>query len=156
MHLPQRNRGRSKRKRILNSTRLILLGRTKWKHSPILVSASLPFPSRHKGIRGDAYLDLTYPHRAVVPWERCCEKAYEPAHSRAHELGSAERRVTVERYPDTWLIFRFSTAESADVMAAEFGGKTFDARQRGTGPAVRSGGKRSTAASWREHHLAPS
>lgn len=59
--------------------------------------------------------------------------AYEPARSRAHELGSAERRVTVERYPDTWLIFRFSTEEAAEVMATEFGGESYDARQRGKG-----------------------
>lgn len=90
-------------------------------------------PARHKGIRSNAYLDLAYPHQAVIPWERCCEKAYEPAHSRAHELGSAERRVTVERYPRSWLIFRFQTAEAAAAMAAEFGGETYDARQRGKG-----------------------
>ena len=66
-------------------------------------------PARHKGIHTDAYLDQFWPHHAVIPWENCCEKNYDPAHSRAHEMACAERHAFIRRGDKEYLAFRFKS-----------------------------------------------
>ena len=49
-------------------------------------------------------------------------------------MGTAERRVHITRfYPQEYLAFRFKEPEQAEAMAAEFGGVTYDALDRGKG-----------------------
>ncbi|RWM48345.1 MAG: hypothetical protein EOR78_29275 [Mesorhizobium sp.] len=90
-------------------------------------------PTRHKGIHTDAYLDRFWPYHAVIPWGNCCEKAYEPAHSRAASMGTADRRVHIRRDNNEYLAFRFKEPEQAETMAAEFGGVSYYALDRGKG-----------------------
>jgi hypothetical protein len=90
--------------------------------------------SRHKGITSDATLDRKFPYHAVIAYSRCTEKAYEPAHGRANELGCAFRRVFINRfYPDQYLAFRFVTPEAAETMAREFDGEVYSTLDRGKG-----------------------
>ncbi|RVD58891.1 hypothetical protein EN866_19375 [Mesorhizobium sp. M2D.F.Ca.ET.223.01.1.1] len=90
-------------------------------------------PARHKSIHSDAYLDRFWPHHAVIPWENCCEKAFDKAHKRGTELGMASRRHFIRRDNREYQAFRFKEPEQAEAMAAEFGGETYFALDRGKG-----------------------
>lgn len=90
-------------------------------------------PARHKGIHTDAYLDRFWPHHAVIPWENCCERAYDKAHKRGDELGTACRTKYIRRDNREYQAFRFKEPEQAEAMAAEFGGETYFALDRGKG-----------------------
>ncbi|ESX24169.1 hypothetical protein [Mesorhizobium sp. LSJC264A00] len=90
-------------------------------------------PARHKGIHTDSFLDHFWPHHAVIPWENCCEKNYDPAHSRAHEMNCADRHAFIRKGDKDYLAFRFKEPFQADRMAQEFGGETYCALDRSKG-----------------------
>ncbi|ESX91379.1 hypothetical protein [Mesorhizobium sp. LSHC412B00] len=90
-------------------------------------------PARHKGINSDACLDRVYPYQAVIPWENCCEKNYDPAHSRAHEMNCAEHHVFIRKDDREYLGFRFKEPFQAERMAQEFGGEVYYALDRSKG-----------------------
>jgi hypothetical protein len=87
-------------------------------------------PSRHKGILTDAYLDHYWPHHAVIPWENCCGRNYDPAHGRAEEMNAAVRHVHIRRDGRDYVAFRFKEPFQAERMAQEFGGETYFAGDR--------------------------
>lgn len=75
-------------------------------------------------------INLTSDH-AVIPCESCSEKAYEPAHTRAREMGAAARTAHINRRSREWVAFRFKEPDHAEAIAREFGGETCDVRERG-------------------------
>jgi hypothetical protein len=87
-------------------------------------------PARHKGIDTDAYLDRYFPHHAVILWENCCGRHYDPAHSRAAEMNAAARHVHITRESREYVAFRFKEPFQAERMAQEFGGETYYAGDR--------------------------
>jgi hypothetical protein len=85
-----------------------------------------------KGELSNAVLDRGWPHHAVIPADRCTGAAYNPAHERAEVMGCALRVLHIHRGRH-FLVFRFREPEQAVALAAEFGGETYHALERGRG-----------------------
>lgn len=60
-------------------------------------------------------------------------RAYDKAHKRGDELGMACRTQYIRRNTREYQAFRFKEPDQAEAMAAEFGGETYYALDRGKG-----------------------
>lgn len=100
---------------------------------------------RRKGEPNSAVLDHLFPHHNVLHEARCTRIAYQPAHSRAAELGAHIRAAAIIKGGTWYLAFRFLDPAAADQFVAEFEGERYDARDRSKGSGWEKWRKKSKA-----------